>query len=184
MIMSHVTCHFLRPAFPSFNHRARNQVITTTMAKPIFQTVSIAVLFEPRPTLFGCRIKEAIRHSHSRQRKSATIRAQDGLIANEPPRSLPTAFSPRWIQSSDGRHSSWLRTACHGLRERLRRRPAASSPAWRRPQSRANGNGRSFREPDAEPLAIAALLAASLRRTLQIQSRRARVAADHLSLLA
>jgi hypothetical protein len=44
-----------RAHFRSFSHRARNQVITTAIAKPIFQTVSIAVLFEQRPTLFGCR---------------------------------------------------------------------------------------------------------------------------------
>jgi hypothetical protein len=30
-------------------------VITTAIAKPIFQTVSIAVLFEQRLALFGCR---------------------------------------------------------------------------------------------------------------------------------
>jgi hypothetical protein len=70
-------------------------VITTAIAKPIFQTVSIAVLFEQRLALFGCRNKIPIRDSISRQRKSATIRTIDGLIANEPRRSLPAALSLR-----------------------------------------------------------------------------------------
>jgi len=70
-------------------------VIATAIAKPIFQTVSIAVLFEQRPTLFGCRNKIAIRDSISPQRKYATIRPSDGLIANEPQSSPPAALSLR-----------------------------------------------------------------------------------------
>jgi hypothetical protein len=46
-----------RAHFRSFSHRARNQVITTRMANPIFQTVSIAVLFEQRRSALGCRNK-------------------------------------------------------------------------------------------------------------------------------